>query len=365
MRGGEYVLEAVAELFPDAELFTLIAFPDKVSPRLAALPRHTSALQKIPGIGRKYRKFLPLFPSLIESFDLEGFDLIISTSHCVAKGIRKPPGSVHVSYIFAPMRYIWDRYEDYFGPGRSSLSVRLAAKIFRKRLQKWDRKTGSMERIDHVIALSRYIAGQIEEHYGRPAEVIYPFANLERFSAPRQPGKSYLIVSAFAPYKRIDLAIDAFNELGLPLLIVGEGQDEKNLRAKAGPQIEFLGALSNAAIADLYAKCRAFVFPGHEDFGITPVEAMAAGAPVIAYGAGGVAETVTEKTGLFFPEQTVPSLVAAVRRFESGSVKFSEEDCRQRAAVFTKDRFKRELLSSVRATWEAGKRKGAPHLLGD
>ena len=351
MRGGEYVLEAIAELLPQSELFTLLYVPGKVSPTLSALKRHTSGLQKVPGAATKYRHFLPLMPSLIESFDLSGFDLIVSSSHCVAKGIRKPKDAVHISYVHAPMRYIWDRYDEYFGPGQSSLPVRIAARLVRRRLQDWDRRSSSPERIDQLIANSHFIAQQIEAAYGRKSLVIHPFAQLDRFHHPRTVGHHYLIVTAFAPYKRIDLAIEAFNELKLPLLIVGSGQNEAKLKALAGPQIEFLGALSNAAIADLYARCKAFIFPGVEDFGITPIEAMAAGAPVIALQEGGATETVTEKTGVFFSPQTVEALKEAILKIETGQVKIQASDCRARAQTFTRERFKSELAQTLLQVW--------------
>lgn len=352
MRGGEYVLEAIAGMFPGADLYTLIHSKGRVSPELESLKIHTSWLQRIPGIEREYRKFLPLFPAAIESFDLSGYDLIISSSHCVAKGVRKRKGAVHISYVHAPMRYVWDRFDDYFGPGRAALPVRTAARAMRGYLQRWDRKVSGPERIDAMIANSAFIARQIREHYGREATVIHPFTDPSRFAAPRTPGAAYLMVGAFAPNKRVDLAIEAFNRLKLPLQIVGGGQDDEKLRAMAGPTIEFLGSLSNEAITELYSKCRAFVFPGIEDFGITPLEAMAAGAPVIAYAEGGATETVTPETGVLFAPQSVGALCAAVGRIESDDARVSEQACRARAAAFTRERFVREfreVLGAFRA----------------
>ncbi len=360
MRGGEYVLEAIAELFPRSDLFTLIYIPGKISPVLTTLKRHTSLLQKVPQIEKRYRGFLPIMPTLIERFDLKGFDLVISSSHCVAKGIRKPPGAVHVSYVHAPMRYVWDRYDEYFGPGRASAPVRLGGRIMRKRLQEWDRSTSGTDRVDLLIGNSSYIADQIRISYGRDARVVHPFADHSRFGAPRKPGRNYLMVGAFAPNKRVDLAIEAFNRLKLPLMIVGAGQEQRRLHKMAGPTIDMVGQLSNAAIADLYSKCHAFVFPGVEDFGITPLEAMAAGAPVIAYGKGGALETVTDRTGIFFHEPTVESLMDAVRKIESGEVSFREEDCRARAAEFSKERFQREFSACVREAWTAAGKPAEP-----
>ncbi len=356
MRGGESVLEAIAELFPTAELHTLIHLKGRVSPQIESLPIHTSFLQGIPGVDRRYRHFLPCMPAAVRCFDLRSFDLVISSSHCVAKGVRKAPEAVHVSYIHAPMRYMWDRFMDYFGPGRASRSVRLAARILRPFFQAWDRRVSQADRVDRLIGNSKFIARQIELCYGRKAQVIHPFAELSRFSATRQPGSAYLMVGAFAPNKRVDLAIEAFNRLKLPLRIVGEGQDGERLRSLAGPSIEFLGSLSNERIAELYSQSRAFVFPGLEDFGITPVEALAAGLPVIALGQGGALESLDAKTGIFFLEQTVESLMEAVQKFESGAVMIREEDCRARARHFTRERFQSELLEQIRAAWlEAGK----------
>jgi glycosyltransferase involved in cell wall biosynthesis len=353
MRGGEAVLEAIIDLFPGAELFTLLHVPGSVSEKISSLKIHTSWLQSVPQAEKRYRHFLPLMPSMIESFDLTGFDLVISSSHCVAKGIRKPPGSVHVSYVHAPMRYIWDRYEDYFGPKRASPWVRAAAWAVRKRLQNWDRMTSSEDRVDYLIANSHFIATQIEAAYGRKASVVHPFVDLARFNAPRAPGNFYLMVGAFAPNKRVDLAIRAFNMLGLPLFIVGGGQEAKRLKAMAMRNVMFMGSLSNTEIASLYSRCRAFVFPGLEDFGITPLEAMAAGAPVVAFGVGGVLETVTQDTGIFFMPQTEDELISAISELEKNPVKFLHETCRKRAAEFSREHFQKKFMSNIEAAWTA------------
>jgi glycosyltransferase involved in cell wall biosynthesis len=356
MRGGEYVLEALVELFPDAELFTLVHVPGSVSPKIEQLKRHVSALERVPGIERRYRHFLPVMPKLIERFDLSGFDLVVSSSHCVAKGVRKKPGAVHVSFVHAPMRYVWDRYDDYFGPGRASAPVRLAARGVRGYLQAWDRASSSRDRVDLVTCNSQFIAGRIREVWGREARVIYPFADLSRFAGARSPGSQYVMLGAIAPYKRVDLAIEAFNRLGLPLLVAGGGQDQERIRKIAGPTIEFRSSLTNAEVAETFSKGRAFIFPAKEDFGITPVEAMAAGMPVIAFGEGGAAETVTPATGVHFAPQTVDALCQAVLRFERGEIPVEERACRERAALFTKERFKREFSDAVRSAWaEAGK----------
>lgn len=359
MRGGEYVLEAIAEIFPKAHLFTLLYVPGKISPLLTTLPRTTSWLQKVPNAEHRYRHFLPLMPQMIEKFDLSGYDLIVSSSHCVAKGVQKPLDSVHVSYVHAPMRYMWDRFDDYFGPGRASPWVRWAAKSVRPRLQAWDRRVSQKDRVDALIANSRFISDRIRDAYGRTdASVVHPFVEYERFaSLERKPGRHYLMIGAFAPYKRIDLAIEAFNQMGLPLIIAGSGQDERRLKKIARPNIEFLGSLSNRTIADLYSKCRALIFPGVEDFGITPLEAMASGAPVIAAREGGASETVTDQTGILFWPQTVEALVEAVSRVEHGDVKFDPEACKNRAREFSRERFQKELVTEIVLAW---KRAGKP-----
>jgi glycosyltransferase involved in cell wall biosynthesis len=198
---------------------------------------------------------------------------------------------------------------------------------------------------------SHFIAARVKEFWGRDSDVVHPFADLRRFQRPRLPGKNYIMVGAFAPYKRVDLAIAAFNQMKLPLLIVGGGQDQARLKATAGPTVEFLGALSNDAVTDLLSRARAFVFPGLEDFGITPIEAMAAGCPVIAFGEGGAAETVTSNSGVFFRPQTVEALVEAVQKLESGAVVIQEEGCRERAAHFSKERFQTRYIESLERAW--------------
>ena len=351
MRGGEYVLEAMCELLPDAELFTLIHIKGKLSPLIESKKIHTSFLQRVPNIDQYYRHFLPLMPKAIESFDLSGFDLVVSSSHCVAKGVKKAEGAVHVSYIHAPMRYIWNRFDDYFGPGKASVPVRFAAKILRSSLQTWDQKVSTPERVDYLVANSSYIAKQILQAYQREAAVIYPFADLGRFRAPRNPGGNYLMVGAFAPYKRIDLAIEAFNRLKLPLEIIGSGQDEDKLRSLAGPTVKFLGTKTNEDIAQYLSQCRGFVFPGVEDFGITLIEAMAAGAPVIAYNEGGAAESIDVRSGILFSPQSVEALIAAVESFESGISSLNEQACRDRAAQFSKAHFQEKFKALIVRAW--------------
>lgn len=350
-RGGEKVLEAIAELFPDADLFTLIHRSGPFPKILEDRPIHTSFLQAIPGIHERYRYFLPLFPRAIESFDLTGYDLLLSTSHCVAKGVRKPEGAIHVSYVHAPMRYMWDLFDDYFGPGRAALPTRLAASALRTSLQRWD--VQSAKRVDRFIANSRHIAAQVERLWGRQATVVHPPVELERFT--REPlegsgrGGFFLWAGAFAPYKRLDLALETFRYFEEPLYVVGSGQDERRARQSAPPNVKFLGQVSDAELAQLYRACRALLFTGEEDFGLTPLECQASGRPVIAYASGGALETVTPKTGLFFPSQTVEDLLAALRRFDTFEAGFSPEDARRNALRFSKDAFQAAYLEIVSA----------------
>lgn len=358
MRGGEIVFEALLDLFPNAEVFTLIYQPENLSPSLRAkLSRtkvHASWMNWFGITRQKYRQLLPLLPIAIRSLDVYPFDLVISSSHCVAKGVKKHPSAFHLSYIHAPMRYMWDRFDDYFGKGRIFFLFRWIAILLRPLLQWWDRRAARADRVDCLIGNSKFIAEQIKRCYGRDAGVVYPFANLERFKHERKPGNFYLMVGAFAPYKRTDLAIEAFARLGLPLKIIGAGQDEQRLlelkKSLGADNVEFItrAQATNELIEKLYSECKAFVFPGKEDFGITPLEAMASGAPVIAFNAGGASETVTHETGVLFEHQTVDGLVNAVMEIESGRKKISEDACRARAAYFTKERFQQEILSAIK-----------------
>ncbi|MCA2980982.1 MAG: glycosyltransferase [Myxococcaceae bacterium] len=355
-RGGEKVLAALAELFPAAPVYTLFHDAVAVPPeRFGGRPIVTSFLDRIPGARQRHRQFLPLMPAAIRSLDVGAVDLVVSSSHCVAKGVRVPAGARHLSYVHAPLRYMWDRFDDYFGPGRASEPVRLAARALRPGLRAWDVATAAT--VDRFVANSAHVAAQIAERYRRFATVMHPPVELERFvEAPLTElgqGGYFLCLGALAPYKRVDLAIEAFGRLGLPLWVAGSGQAASTLRALP-PSVKVLGQVPDAEVPELYRNARALVFPGLEDFGITPLEAQACGRPVIAYGAGGALETVTSRTGVFFHEQTVDAVVAAVRAFEVFERGFSPAEARAQAQRFTRAAFQAGLWREVQALRPVG-----------
>lgn len=348
-RGGEKVLQAIAELYPDADIYTLFHEPGGMPADLEAHPIIASYLDRLPYARSRHRQLLPFFPGAIERFSLEGYQLVISSSHCVAKGVRKPTGARHLSYVHAPMRYMWDRFDDYFGPGQASPPARLAARTLRPWLQRWDIR--SAEGIDRIVANSHHVAGQIATRWGRQASVLHPPVELERFA--REPltglgeGGYFLWLGALAPYKRVDLAIEAFTHLGLPLWIGGGGQQEALVTAGLPPNIRYLGHVPDAELPALYRNARAFLFTGEEDFGLTPLEAQACGRPVIALGRGGAVETVTERTGLFFPEPAVSAITAAVREFIRREPEFSPTAARAQASRFSRAAFQRGFREAV------------------
>jgi len=352
-RGGEKVLEAISELFPEAEIHTLLYRRGTQSPALERARIHTSFLQRVPGALEHHRQMLPLMPPAIRSLRLGECDLVISSSHCVAKGVRVPEGARHLSYVHAPMRFMWDRFGDYFGPGRAPLPVRGAALALRPWLQGWDRR--SARGVDRFVANSAHVAGQIRRLWGREAEVIHPPVDLERFTRLPLEGSGrggyFLWFGALAPYKRVDLAVEAFARLGAPLWIAGSGQERVG---RPPPNVKLLGQVPDAEVPALLHGARALVFPGEEDFGIAPVEAQACGRPVIAYAGGGALETTSPRTALHFPEQTVDALCEAVRGFDAFEAGFRSADARQNAMRFSKAAFQAALRGAVDSLMGAG-----------
>lgn len=345
MRGGEKCLEVLCELFPDADLYTLIHEKGELSDTIEAMPIYTSFVQHLPFGLKKYRHYLPLFPTAIEQFDFNAYDLIVSSSHCVAKGVKHDDSVYHISYVHAPMRYVWDQFNTYFRHPRTSLPVRIGAELMRPYLQRWDRNTA--KRVDTFLCNSDNIRKKILEYYSRESQVIYPPVDLSRFKPGNTKAGYYLMVGAFAPNKRVDLAVEAFNQLKLPLKISGSGQDEEYCRSIAGANIEFLGALSNEKLIELYQQARALVFPGEDDFGITPLEAQACNTPVIAFASGGALETVTEQTGVFFAEQNVEALIEAVEKMECSWKSFAPEAFQLQMSRFGRGHYKEQIAHAI------------------
>jgi glycosyltransferase involved in cell wall biosynthesis len=351
MRGGEKCLEVFCRLYPEADLFTLLHIPGSVSSTIENRKIHTSFLQSLPFVEKKYRHFLPLMPWAIERLDLTGYDLVLSSSHCVAKGVIPGKDALHISYCYTPMRYIWDQYEQYFNRADSGIMTSTVMGFIAPALRRWDVR--SSKRVDEFVAISRHVQKRIKKYYQRESALIYPPVDSVFYSPTGENGDDFfLIVSAFAPYKRLDLAVEAFTELGYPLVIIGEGQSAGYLRSIAGPNIQFKGWLSNEEIRSHYARCRGFVFCGEEDFGITPLEAQCMGKPVIGFAKGGLLETVIperqtwkvetgiseektdQPTGVFFHQQTRDALISAIRHFEKIEDRFETEATRNHALQF-------------------------------
>lgn len=356
MRGGERILDVFCQLFPQAEIFTLIYRKGVLSPTIENRRIHVSFLQNIPSIFENYRNYLPLFPDAIESFKLRDFDLVISSSHCVAKGIKKPKTAFHFSYCYTPMRYVWVFFDQYFKsyPFWKQQCIRLVSEY----LKQWDIRT--LKRVDEFVAISETIKERIKTVYGRDSRVIYPPVELEKFSTAcgRKKEDYYLCVSALVPYKRIDIMIEAFNMLkDKKLVVVGDGQLMAELKKKKkSSNITLRGWVHHDELREIYQKARAFIFAAEEDFGIAPVEAQAAGVPVIAFGKGGTAETVIplnashtkEPTGIFFFEQSPESLIHAIHEFEQREREFRPDSLRENARRFSEENFKQAIIALVR-----------------
>jgi glycosyltransferase involved in cell wall biosynthesis len=345
MRGGEKVLEQLALLFPRADIFTLVCRPDNISSNLKSHKITTSFLQRLPGGVKHYQSLLPLMPFAVEQFDLTGYDLVISSDASVVKGVVLPPNVLHICYCHSPMRYAWDMYFDYLTTARKSILKRLMIPAVMNYLRVWD--VAAANRVDHFIANSSYVRDRIRKHYRRDSHVIFPPVSLESFG-PDVPGDFYLALGQMVPYKRIDLAVEAFNRSGKRLLIMGDGSEKPKLAAMAKPNVEMVPWQSDAKVREYYARCKAFIFPGEEDFGITPLEAQASGRPVIAFAKGGALETVIDgETGLFFKEQTAEGIQDAIDRLERGEHRITPEKCIANAARFSEKSFRDKISAFV------------------
>ena len=354
MRGGEKVLEVLCERYPRAEIFTLLHVRGSVSPAIERLPIHASSLQHLPGVRHYYRECLPLFPALVEAFDLTPFDLVISSSHCAAKSVITRPGTVHICYCHTPMRYAWDQFDVYFGPARVGT---LASAVLRRAMAamaRWDRDTAG--RVDRYLTNSQHVAGRIHRYYNREATVVYPPVDTDFFhpdsaSAAVTGGASRyaLVVSALVPYKRLDVAIDACRLAGVPLTIVGTGPERSRLSGDA----RWLGRVSDEEVRDLYRHAAVVLLPGEEDFGIVPLEAQACGCPVVALGRGGAVETVVPgETGLLVDHQDRAAFADAIAR--AMGTRFDSARIRRHAERFSRARFGDQIEALVAETVAAG-----------
>jgi glycosyltransferase involved in cell wall biosynthesis len=360
-RGGERVVESIAEMFPQADLFALVADPAALPNSLRGRTIKTSFLQKIPGSKRIHRRLLPLYPLALEQFDLSGYDLVLSSESGPAKGVLTSARTCHVCYCHSPMRYLWDFYHQYkngAGVGRWSRPFFTVASHY---LRIWD--AASADRVDYFAANSRNVASRIRKHYRRDATVIYPPVNIGAGYLSERIEDFYLVVGQLVVYKRMDLAIAACNRLGRRLHIVGEGEQYARLRKLAGPTIHFYGPLTDEELRKQYATCRALLFPGEEDFGMVPVEAQSFGRPVIAYGYGGVTETVRgfrdktdddpgSSTGVFFQEQSIDALVEAIRTFESIEHTFCPFFIQKQTSRFSPEKFRQRFAQFLSLKWD-------------
>ncbi|MFH0732436.1 MAG: glycosyltransferase [Candidatus Omnitrophota bacterium] len=377
MRGGEKCLEVFCELFPEATVFTLAHKKGVASQTIENMDIRTSFIQSLPGAMSAYRSYLPLFPRAIRSFDLSGYDFVLSSSHCVAKGVTIPAGVKHICYCYTPMRYIWFFFNEYFGKEKPIKRFFISAVT--QNLKAWDLETNKS--VDYFVAISDNVRNRISNIYSKDSYVIYPPVDIHKFSISSKDHGYYLIVSGLVPYKRIDLAIEAFNMTARRLVIVGAGNVEKKLKKAAKPNIEFAGQVDDERLKEYYYNCTALIFPGEEDFGIVPVEAQACGKPVIAYGRGGALETViplevtpstslgagrsqghqvtSPPTGVFFYEQTPQALINAIETFEQNRDKFMPQKIRENSLRFSRDIFKQRIKDYITDKLNQQKLEGA------
>lgn len=350
IRGGERVLDTIAAALPDAEIHTLFHVPGSTTPLLEQRTIHQSPLGRIPGIGRHYRALLPLYPWAVQQLDVGEVDLVLSTSHAVAKAVPVPKGAVHLCYCFTPMRYVWDQVDAYLGRG---LKRRVSAPLV-SRLRRFDVATSGSDQVDRFLGISRQVVRRIATTYTREARVLEPPVDTDRFRPDGEPaGEAYLLVSGFVPYKRDEVAIEAFSRSGRPLVVAGDGPLRRRMMRGAPPNVRFVGRVDDDELERLYARCRALVHPQEEDFGLIAVEAQACGRPVVAFGRGGAVDTIRElgrdtaPTGVFFDRQTPEALNEALGRFEAAESEFDPVAIRRNAERFGRERFVSALLGEI------------------
>jgi len=341
--GAEWVLTVLKEMFPDAPVYTTVYNKDRMPEYFQQYDIRTSFIQKFPFGKTKYRAYLPFMPTAVEQWDFSGYEVVLSCNHLVAKGIITSPETLHLCYCYTPLRYAWDMYHEYMSPGQQSWLKRVCIPPLLTYMRMWDSLTS--DRVDAFIAISQHVARRIRKYYRRESVVIYPPVDTARFTRSEITEPYFLVVSRLEPYKRIDLAIQAFNQLGLPLVVIGDGTEKSKLMPIANQNITFLGRQSDDVVREYLSKCQALIFPGEEDFGITPVEAQASGRPVIAYRGGGALETVTEKTGKFFFPKTADALGEVVKSFDANW--FDSELIQQHAKQFDIAIFRQKMIGII------------------
>lgn len=348
MGGAEGVLENLVALFPSAPLYTSIYRPEVMPDHYRQWDIRTSWMDKLPLVKRHHQSFLPLYPLAFEALDLSGYDVVLSNKSGFCHGVITPPETLHICYCLSPTRYVW-RHDDYLRREGLGRLPRAALTPVLSVLRLWDRVAA--DRVDRFVAISAEIQRRVRKYYRRDSEIIYPPVDTSRFAPTASHEDYFLVVGRQVPYKRIDLAVRACSELRLPLKVGGSGRDQERLRSMAGPTVEFLGWVSDEALPELVARCRAFLFPGAEDFGIAPLEAMAAGRPVIAYAYGGALDTVVEGvSGTLFHEQTVESLTRALQRFDAGA--YDPAAIRAHAERFDTTVFRQRMTAFIAEAWE-------------
>lgn len=373
MRGGENVLEAFCDMYPDAVIYTLFCDRDMISDKIRRHRIVTSYIQNVPLRKSLYRHYLPLFPGAIERFDFTGYDLVISTSHCVAKGAKAGTDALHICYCFSPMRYVWDRFDDYFPKDRiNPLRYQFISRTA-ERLRSWDQR--SSERVDLFVADSKFVKKRIDSFYGRPSKVIFPPVDTEFYTPCSGTANDYyLLAGALVPYKKGDIVVEAFREFNEKLIVTGDGPDLDRLKKSATPNIRFTGWIDKTRLREYYRGCKALIFPGVEDFGIMPVEAQACGKPVIAFNRGGALDTVigptTEnyenhdgfKSGLFFTEQSPESIRNAIEIFQK--MKFDGDSINRHASEFSKNAFSNSISHFISRAYDQFSKSGKTGLEG-